>query len=201
MMERARLRLAAWAVAFALSACASAPVTQFHTLVPAEAAPPAPASAATVSWELLPIGIPVQVSRPQLVVRLADDTLAVLEFDRWIAPLDEDLHTAVGERLATRLGPPATAHPGAADAAHWRIGVEVLRFDSAAKRHARLTADWTIRGSTAVLTCRSTIEEAVTAGSVTALVQAHQRVASRLADAVATALERMARGEVVVCAA
>lgn len=200
MMERARVRLAAWAVVFVLSACASAPVTRFHTLVPAEAAPAAAASASAVSWELLPIDIPVQVSRPQLVVRLADNTLAVLEFDRWIAPLDEDLHTAIQERLATWLGPPATSPAGTADAAHWRISVEVLRFDSAAKRHARLTADWTIRSKATALTCRSMIEEAATAESVTALVRAHQRAAGRLADVMAAALERMAREEGVACA-
>ncbi len=195
-----RWRLAACAAALVLAACASAPVTRFHSLVPAEAAPPAAATASAVSWTLLPVDIPVQVRRPQLVVRLADDTLAVLEHDRWIAPLDEELRAAIGERLATRLGPPAAAHAGGADAARWRIDVQVLRFDSAAKRHARLTADWAIRGRTAGLSCRATVEEAVGADSVDALVQAHQRVAGRLADTMAAALERLARGDAAACA-
>ena len=201
MAGRVPGRLAAYAIALVLSACASAPVTRFHTLVPAEPAQPAAASASAVSWELLPVDIPVQVSRPQLVVRLADDTLAVLEHDRWIAPLDDDLHTALGERLATRLGPPApvTADASTAAAAHWRIDVQVLRFDSEANRYARLTTDWTIRGKTASLSCRTTIEESVTAESVTAIVRAHQRVVGRLADAMAVALGGMVRGDVVTC--
>lgn len=198
---RGRLVACAVALALALTACASAPVTRFHTLVPAEAAPPAAASASAVSWELLPVDIPVQVSRPQLVVRLADDTLAVLEHDRWIAPLDVDLRVALGEQLATRLGPPAAAGANAAGtgAAHWRIDVQVLRFDSEANQHARLTADWAIRGRTASLSCRTTIEEAATGASVTAIVRAHQRVVGRLADAMAVALGGMVRGDVVTC--
>lgn len=190
MNKRTGSWLAACAALLWLSACGSAPATRFHTLLPAEPAPPTAAAAAGVSWELLPIVLPAQVNRPQMVLRLADDTLAVLEHDRWIGPLDEELRTAIGERLAARLGPPSAGSP---DAAHWRIRIEVLRFDSAAGREARLVADWTLRGNAATLACRSAVEEAAGA-SPAALVQAHQRAAVRLADAIATALHGMSSG-------
>ena len=93
-----------------LLGCATPPAARFHSLLPGAAGETraASAEATSIGWELLPIAIPAQVDRPQLVVRAADDTIVVLEHERWIAPLADEMHAAISERLAQRFGP---AHP------------------------------------------------------------------------------------------
>ena len=76
--------------------------------------------------------VPAQVDQPQFVVRRADDTLAVLEQERWIAPVQDEIRAALIEHLSVRLGPPGAApRAGARD---WRVAIDVQRFDSAPGR-------------------------------------------------------------------
>ena len=76
------VRLLIVALAAQLASCGSSPVVRFHTLLPAE--PPAPralpaGSAGTaLVVSLSPISVPTQVDQPQWLVRLPDDTLALL---------------------------------------------------------------------------------------------------------------------------
>ena len=184
----ARRRLAAVAVVVAsmVLACGSAPVTHFHTLLPApdSAGQRASASVPAVPWELLPVTIPAQVDQPQWVVRAADDTLAVLEQERWIGPLADEIRAAVAERLVATLGlPEAPAKPGDRDA--WRVRIEVQRLESVPGRYARLEATWELRGADtrALLTCRGVYQQRVEPGYA-ALAAGHRQALVRLADAV-----------------
>ncbi len=189
------------AVLLMLSACASPPTTHFHSLLAAQPAAVTPAATQSIGWTLLPVDIPAQVDRPQMVLRQADGSLAVLEHDRWIAPLDEELHAAIAERLSARLGPANGMGTTSTDEApHWRIRIDVLRFDSTPGSGARLVADWTLQASRRSAACRSSIDEAAGA-SVGELVQAHQRAVGRLGDVVAEGLVRLERGGEGVCMA
>ena len=64
----------------ALLACGTEPITRFHSLLPAPAvrATVTAPVAVTPLWELLPLKVPAQLENPQWVVRLADDTIALL---------------------------------------------------------------------------------------------------------------------------
>lgn len=176
------LVIASLAAAFA--ACSSTPPTRFHSLLGAEAgAASAPAALpARPAWELLPVTVPVQVSQPQLVVRLPDDTLAALEQDRWIAPLADELRAVLAQRLER-------AQPAASAAPPWRIEVEVQRFESAVGRAARIDAQWSLgqAGGAPALRCRATFEQPVGAG-IPALAAGHRAAAAALGDAVARSL-------------
>lgn len=125
--------LSAGLCALVLAACSSTPVTRFHTL---RADPPGgAASSATKAsqppWEVS-VAVPPQVDTPQWVVQRADGTLAVLEHDRWVSSLTDEIRTALEDGL--RAAPAAPA----------RVAVDVRRFDAKLGRESRLEAAWTL---------------------------------------------------------
>ena len=180
-----------------IAACGSAAPPRFHTLMPAAPATRSPAAAALPAWQLLPISIPAQVDQPQFVLRLADDTLAVLEQERWIAPLQDEIRAALIEHLSAQLGAPgATPAEGRKD---WRISVDVQRFDSTPGRSA-LVAQWNVLGGagTPPLRCRSAFEQPVGAG-VAAMAGGHRQALERLAAAIAPVLAALDAGRAAGC--
>ena len=195
-------RLATAAAALAVG-CADAPVTHFHTLLPAvaEAAGVTSPVGGGAAWTVATVTIPAQVDRPQWVVRGAGETLAVLENERGIAPLADEMRAAVAERLTARLGsvgglPPAAGRTG------WQVRIAVQRLDAAPGRYARLDAGWTLgavdAAAPAALACRSVFEQPV-AGGYAALADGHRSTVARRADAIAAALLAADRGEARAC--
>ena len=185
-----RLRAGLAAAACLLAACGTEPATRFHSLLPTPGARAAVARPVAVAplWDLLPVKVPAQLETPQWVVRLADDTLALLEYDRWIAPLAEEMRAAVALRLAAAFGP----SPGAgATVKPWRIAIEVERFDAALGRSVHLEAEWTIRdgdAKEAALRCRAVFNQPVAAG-MSALATGQRAAVEQLGDAVAVSLK------------
>ena len=180
-----------------VAACGSAAPPRFHTLMPAAPATRSPAAAALPAWQLLPISIPAQVDQPQFVLRRADDTLAVLEQERWIAPLQDEIRAALTEHLGARLGAPgATPAEGRKD---WRIGVDVQRFDSTPGRSTLIT-QWSLLGGagTPPLRCRSAFEQPVGTG-VAALAGGHRQALERLAGEIAPVLAALDAGQAAAC--
>ena len=81
-MRRSRaFALLPLAALLALAACsASAPPVRLHTLMPAELAQRDPLAGRTPLFIALePIRVPAQVDQPQWLIRLPDESLAVLE--------------------------------------------------------------------------------------------------------------------------
>lgn len=181
------------------AACSSQAPPRFHSLMPPVASVRAAAGAALPAWQLLPVSIPAQVDQPQFVVRRSDDTLALLEQERWIAPLNEEIRAALGEHLAATLGAPgATPAPGRKD---WRIALDVQRFDSTPGR-STLVAQWALlAGSdTPALRCRSVLEQSVAAG-FPALAGGHRQALERLSASMAQALTALDAGRAAGCPA
>jgi uncharacterized protein len=179
------------AALLALAACsASAPPVRLHTLMPAELAPRDPAaSRSPIVIALEPIRLPAQVDQPQWLVRLPDDSLAVLEQERWASPLADELRQALLEELAARYGAVEGRAAATGSTAVLRVGVELRRFDSIPGREARIEAAWTIASGSAAptLRCEGLLREAAPAG-MPALAAAHRRVVVRLADAIGDSL-------------
>lgn len=190
------------ALALGLSACASAPI-HYYTLVPSASGPSTAvrtAVAAPFQFELLPVSIPVQVDQPQLVVRQGEQGVALLEGERWIAPLADEVRGALSTDLTRELhtqdvsGLPATGQP------RLRIKVDLRRFDSVLGNYALIDAAWSLRALTGetTLTCTSHIIEPVGPG-YDALVQGHQQAFARLAGQIAQAAKPMAAGQKADC--
>ena len=191
----------AWLAALVLAACSSAAPPRLHTLMPAVAGMRAAAAGASpVAAVLEPVRIPAQVDQPQWLVRLPDDTLTLLEHERWASSLRDELRQSLQEALITRWGM-TDARPSAGAAGPVRIAVDVRRFDSVVGLEARLEGSWTLSGGgprAATVRCDGFFRES--AGTdMNALAAAHRRAAARLADGIGESLTRLARGEPVVC--
>jgi uncharacterized lipoprotein YmbA len=212
--RRARAALLG-AAAFALGGCATAPLHYYTLVAPAAGAPAAPAGAATTgasrdaeSFELVMGGMPADVDEPELVVREGGERAAILDGERWIAPLGDQVRAALSADLAGEL--PGIDVTGLAGAAKLPlvVKVEVRRFESAPGAYALLEAAWTLRvagdAGDAVkappLLCSSTLREPV-GGGYPALVRGHQRALERLAAEIAAAARALRDGKPVSCAA
>ncbi|HEU4670329.1 MAG TPA: PqiC family protein [Dyella sp.] len=189
-------RLAALGAALALGACASAP-THYYTLVP-----PAPAASGRggvgPAFELLPVSIPAQDDQPQLVVRQGGQGVALLQGQRWIAPLGDEIRGALSADLAGSLGRPDVSGLAHAGEPVVRIKVDVRRFDSQPGGYALLEAGWSLRlldgdGDPRSLACASTFKQPVGEG-YDALVRGHQQALGQLADQIARAARELATG-------
>ena len=190
---------AALAVLSALgTGCGSPPTTHYYTLMPPPTASDRAPAAAGLDWDVLPVAIPAQIDQPQWVVRKPDGSLAVLEQERWIAPLGDEIHSAVVERLTQSFGPPR-APTSVADGPRWRIRIDVQRFDLMPSRDARLAADWSLRGGAAAISCHLNVPNPVTGLAYVDLARAQQQAILQLADAVGAALRAASKGQAVTC--
>jgi uncharacterized lipoprotein YmbA len=180
-----------------LAGCASAPPDRFYTLDSGGATPaPAPATAAPLYIEVLPVTIPAQVRRSQLVVSEGEGRVDLLEHHRWAGPLADEIGRALSLDLSAGLGAlDVYRTPTPAGGAPYRIGTTVQRFESAPGAYALLDATWSVRktGSDAVLACRSVFREPVGAG-YEALVAGHRVALGKLAGAIAAAVQRQEAG-------
>lgn len=187
------------AVLALLAGCGSAQPPRYHTLMPAPAStmrPPAPAG--SLAWEVLPVAVPAGVDQPQWVVRTVDGSLAVLEQERWIGPLGEEIRAAVADRLTQEVGAPAVS---AESRKRWRIRIDVHRFDSTPGREARLEATWTLSSDAdaAALRCRGEFVQALAASGYLALAKGHQQAVTTLADAIGSELKTLNAGQTATC--
>jgi hypothetical protein len=180
-----------------LAGCGTPAAPRHHSLLPPPASAPPPAAAA-LAWRLGPVGVPAGLDRPQWVVRAADDSLAVLEQERWIAPLADELAGALDAGLMRRLGPAALAGAPA-----WTVHVDVQRLEAAPARSARLEAVWWLlppaAGAPGTAPCPLVIERAVGAG-YPALAAGQREAVAALAQRLSDALQAAAAGRPVACA-
>lgn len=195
------LRVPAAAMTASLAACSSAP-THFYTLQHSEIArADAAVAAPRFLIDVQPVTVPAQVDQQELLVRQSEQRVAVLDNERWAAPLAAELREALAAELAGALGTHdvhGLAHPPATPV--YRIQVDIRRFDSWPGRHALIEADWNIRGDAdrTLASCTSNASENVEPG-YDALVQGHQRAIARIAADVAAVLRALVAGSVSAC--
>lgn len=191
------------ALTLVLAACGSAPATRFYTLVApasAEVSPSAGSASAAFQFEILPVSVPAQVDQPPLVVRQGDQGVAVLQGERWIAPLGDEVRAALSADLARDFHAQDVSDLPAGSKPVVRIKLDVRRFDSMPGSYALIDAAWSVRplkGGDA-LACTSRISEPVGSG-FDALVQGHQRAIARLAGQMGAAAGALAAGNKPVC--
>jgi uncharacterized lipoprotein YmbA len=195
------LRVPVAALTATLAACSSAPA-HFYTLHHSEnARVDAAVTASRFLIDVQPVAVPAQVDQQELLVRESEQRVAVLDNERWAAPLAAELREALAADLASALGTHdvhGLAHPSAMPV--YRIQVDIRRFDSWPGRHALIEADWAIRGDAdrTLASCTSNASENVEPG-YDALVQGHQRAIAHIAADVAAVLRAVAAGNAPPC--
>lgn len=198
------LRYVLLATTLGLAACSS-PVTHYYTLLPTtDAAPRSDVPAANFQFELLTVRMPVQVDQPQMVVRQDQGRLAILDNERWGAPLADEFHDALAAQMERQLGVRDLAGlPKNAGQAVVSLQADVRRFDSVPGQYALVDAVWSLsrRGDgdkRTTLTCASVVKQA--AGlPLDSLVLAHQRVVAELAQRISTTARQWAANPSTTC--
>jgi hypothetical protein len=92
------------------------------------------------------VTIPDLLDRPQIVLRTSPNAVEVLDYDRWAAPLPDQLQRVLAAELSARLGPNAVIDPGLPEnsRADRRITVSILAFDPVRRGESSLEASWVI---------------------------------------------------------
>jgi uncharacterized lipoprotein YmbA len=187
-----------------LGACASAPVHYYTLVAPAaeDTVGVGAVTGPTIQFELLASPVPAQVDQSQLIVREGAERVGVLDAERWIAPLGDEVHAALAADLARALPGQDVGKLIAGGKPMLRIQLDLRRFESAPGAYALIEAAWSLRlpNDTAVapLTCTTTISERVGPG-YDALVRGHQRALGRLAAEIAAVAQPYIAGQATHC--
>lgn len=135
----------------ALNACAlfrspSTQQTEFFVLS-ATAQPGEIAGGRRLSIGIGPVSLPAYLSRPEMVVRVADNQLVFDEFNRWAEPLKDNFVHALATDLDILIGFQQVFFYPWYDTTpiDYSVAVAVLRFERQTGDSAVLSARWTIR--------------------------------------------------------
>lgn len=202
-MSRPRQWTLAGALALGVAGCASAPV-HYYTLA-TQAGPAGRVVAAPYPFELASVGVPAQVDVPQLVVRTGGQGMQLLDGQRWIAPLGDEIRGALSADLANALGVADMSGLPGNGQPRLRITFTVRRFESMPGDHVLIEAAWSLRltgasGAPDALSCVSVASEPVGAG-YDALVAGHQQAVASLARRIAAAARSYEAGNRPACPA
>ena len=172
-----------------LAGCGTTAPSSFYTLdsVATGAGGPPVATAVVVG----PVSIPAAVDRPEFVVSIGPNQVAIDEFHRWAAPLGDAVARTVAGDLAVLLGTPEVATaPLANFRPAYRVTISVQRFESARGDAALVEAVWAVRATAGGTprTGRTLAREPVQGDGYDALAAAHSRALARLSADLAAAI-------------
>jgi uncharacterized lipoprotein YmbA len=180
-----------------LGSCVSTSA-HYYTLV-SEPEQSAPAMVA-VPFRLEIGSIPAQVDRSELVIRLPDGRMAIVDSERWIAPVGDELQNALSVELLRRLGAISPSEPTGPRSLLIRLNLD--RFESSPYRYALVEASWHLALKSPAynvsVVCRSRAYEQVT-GSYPDLVRGYQRAVAAVASEIATIAQESMRGLPAEC--
>ena len=182
-------------VALAAAGCGRSAISRFYTLD--SVATPDAGPLASYAIVVGPVTVPASVDRPEFVVQVTPNRVAVDEFNRWAGPLDESIARVVAGDLATLLGTPRVAAAPAADfEAAFRVTINVQRFDSIPGHEVVVEAVWAVRKAKGGETRsgRTVARESVTDPSFDALAAAHSRALAKVSQDIAAAIRAEAAG-------
>lgn len=184
--------LAVLALAAALllgAACSRSPRVTYYNLTPGGVLPAAVQQPFSSSVVVGPVTIPEVVNRPQLVVRQAPNRVAVLESHRWAEPLKDELPRLMAEDVGRLLGSSRVFAYGqnSGASAQYRVLVDIIRLEAAARESVTLEASWVVRGAGSYRReGRARVREQVTGSG-------YEAVAAALSRAVAGVSAEIAR--------
>jgi uncharacterized lipoprotein YmbA len=186
MMRRLAALALPCVLVVAAGGCGPTPTSRFYSL---SAAAPSATTSSELSVAVAPVTIPAVVDRPQIAVSTGSNEVRLDEFNRWAAPLQDNIARVVAFNLVAMLGTPnvtvGTQTLGAL--ADYRAAIEVQRFDSVPGEAATLDAVWTVRRTKdgKAQTGRTTVREPASQSGFDGLAAAHSRAVARLSRDIA----------------
>jgi uncharacterized lipoprotein YmbA len=145
-----------------------------------------------------PVTLPELVDRPQLVVRVAANRVAILESERWAEPLKSEIPRVLAEDLGRLLGSSRVSsflqHSG--PAADCRVLLDIERFEASPGEAVSVEAVWSLhRGAGGTPeTGRSRVREPVRGEGYDPLVAAYGRALLAVSADLARAIQADAAG-------
>ncbi|AOI59134.1 PqiC family protein [Burkholderia diffusa] len=179
-----------------LTGCAS-PEPRYYTLEQVSAGRAAveqcaaPATGIGSRWiEVAPVAVPERLNRTNLILNQRNGTFKLLEQDRWLAPLPDELRDALSQRLQSSLGAvdiyqrnPSGVKP------QYRVTAAVVSMDAELGIRAGAVINWTVqRVSDGQLTAGRTQAEWPAPGELGSLVLAYQQIVTQAAADIAMAV-------------
>jgi uncharacterized protein len=194
-----RMRWTFVILALLATGCASTP-PHFHTLVRESGHNASSAGEANLRVKVDRVRIPAQVDRLELVTRLPNGGVAIADGERWIAPVADELQSALSVELLSRLGGADAKNSARLDSMSVRLNVE--RFESAPSRYALIEASWTLELKSSRMNvfvdCRTRAYEPVGAGYAE-LVRGYQRAVVVIAQEIVTVAGESGAGVTANC--
>lgn len=175
----------------ALAGCANNPgIERYYTLRAQSpvrtASAPEPRS---TSVSVGPVRIAEVVDRPQLVLRVAENRVRIVDGHRWAEPLKRAIPVVLAQNLARQLPTAKIAVHGesAGRDAELRVQLDIRRFDSMPSEAVVLEGVWSVRrvADGATRTGSFALREALDGASYEAIVAAHEQTLARLSESLA----------------
>jgi len=138
-----------------------------------------------------PVTLPEVVDRPQIVVRVGPNQVALAEQHRWAASLKREIPRVIAENLAQLLGSGLVSsyEQEVGARADIQVLLDVKRFDATVGEAATIESFWTIRrASGQPTTGRSVVREPIGGDGYDGLVAAHSRALAALSREIAEAI-------------
>lgn len=180
----------ALSIAVLLVGCAGiSPPERFYTLQ-ALIADAAASDRPTYRVAVAPVTVPDLVDRPQFVLRVSPQRVAIMEQSRWVEPLKGAIAGAMAGNLARLLGDAQVGSRN--DAADVRVQLDVLAFESEPGIAASIEMTWIVRaGQDKTISGRVSEREAVSGGAHEALVAAHETILARISRRIAADIRQL----------
>jgi len=143
-----------------------------------------------------PVTLPEIVDRPQLVVRVGANQVALVDQHRWAEPLKSEIPRLIAENLSQLLGAKqvVTYSQNLVRDAEFRVLVDIKRFDSTVGQTVTIDALWTVRRASGgePATGRSLAQEPIGGDGYDAIVAAHGRALATVSRDVAESIRAAA---------
>lgn len=181
-------RLLCLCLALATVACSSAP-SRFYTLDPTatDSGGPAVRRAILVG----PVSVPGSVDRPELVVQVAPNRVAIDQFNRWAGPLGDSVARVVASNLVTLLADPdVVSGPVAGFRPDYRVSIDVQRFEARVGEAVTFDAVWLVtpNGKAPARSGRTTTSESIAGEDYASIAGAYSRALATMSGEIARAI-------------
>lgn len=186
-----------------IAGCAAPQAIHYHTLQSAVATSPEHHQPTGTSFliNVLPVSIPAQVDLPQLVIRQSNSGVVLLEQERWVAPLADDIRASLSSYLTQLLNTQDIAKQAFSNVDKaLQIKLDVRNFELRPQQYAAMQTTWSLRTSenSRSMVCSTNISVPAN-GDYSALVQAQQKALYVVAQKIAQTAQIFAKEKTASC--
>lgn len=184
-----------------LCACGSSPSTVFYTLNSAEHDTTLLKTTSPVYIEMLPVNVPKNLARPQIVLRDGDMRLKIRESDQWGALFNQELRSVLASQIAEKLSATDVTYIGNSPKEDtYRIAVDVQQFDVIKGDAVNSRVSWVVTrlNQSESQSCQFTFTEPV-GGTMTEMVGGMQKVTTSIASTIAQAIAMEQQQGIITC--